>query len=154
MNKQNFKIGDIIVNPWVSAEFRGLLDGYPNPNYATIYIGNGQCIDINGRIRRFGFSTKVNDRDPNEPEREWRVIGHVNIREMIMHAIQEDRLQEPTDKQRKYADYLARRMSVSLPETPTKQAYSDFISKWKPVVEKEDAGMNERWLDEGDYYDR
>ena len=50
---------------------------------------------------------------------------------------------EPTEKQVKYAKYLAHRMCEELPKEYTKQAYSDFISKWKPAVMEEDAGMNE-----------
>ncbi len=49
----------------------------------------------------------------------------------------------PTDKQIRYAEYLAQRMCQSLPAEFTKQAYSDFISKWRPAVIAEDAGMNE-----------
>ena len=49
----------------------------------------------------------------------------------------------PTDKQIKYAKYLAQRMCQDLPTEFTKQAYSDFISKWKPAVTAEDIGMNE-----------
>ncbi len=30
-----------------------------------------------------------------------------------------------------------------LPKEYTKQAYSEFISKWKPAVLEEDKGMNE-----------
>ena len=50
---------------------------------------------------------------------------------------------KPTEKQIEYAKYLAQRMCQELPEEFTKQAYSDFISKWKPAVIAEDAGMNE-----------
>lgn len=49
----------------------------------------------------------------------------------------------PTEKQIKYAKYLAQRMCVELPKENTKQAYSDFISKWKPAVLEEDKAMNE-----------
>ena len=49
----------------------------------------------------------------------------------------------PTEKQIKYSKYLAQRMGVELPKENTKQAYSDFISKWKPVVKHEDDEMNE-----------
>lgn len=49
----------------------------------------------------------------------------------------------PTEKQIKYAKYLAERMGRELPKEFTKQAYSDFISKWKPTVLEEDMGMNE-----------
>ena len=48
----------------------------------------------------------------------------------------------PTEKQVKYAKYLAERMDEDLPEEYTKEAYSDFIAKWKPAVMEEDAGMN------------
>lgn len=49
----------------------------------------------------------------------------------------------PTEKQIKYAEYLAQRMRQDLPKEYTKQAYSDFISKWKPAVIAEDKAMNE-----------
>lgn len=49
----------------------------------------------------------------------------------------------PTEKQIKYAKYLAQGMCVELPKENTKQAYSDFISKWKSIVQHEDMGMNE-----------
>ncbi len=49
----------------------------------------------------------------------------------------------PTKKQIEYARYLAQRMCQNLPKEYTKQAYSDFISKWKPVVQHEDMAMNE-----------
>ena len=49
----------------------------------------------------------------------------------------------PTDKQIRYAEYLAQRMCQDLPKEFTKQAYSEFISKWKPIVQQEDMGMNE-----------
>lgn len=50
---------------------------------------------------------------------------------------------KPTEKQIKFAQYLAMRMNEELPEEFTKEAYSKFISKWKPAVEEEDSGMNE-----------
>lgn len=50
---------------------------------------------------------------------------------------------KPTIKQIEYAKYLAERMCVELPKEFTKNAYSDFIGKWKPVVQHEDKGMNE-----------
>lgn len=49
----------------------------------------------------------------------------------------------PTEKQIKYAKYLAQRMCQELPKDFTKKAYSDFISKWKPAVLEEDKTMNE-----------
>ena len=50
---------------------------------------------------------------------------------------------KPTIKQVEYAKYLAKRMCQELPKEYTKQAYSEFITKWKPVVEEEDKAMNE-----------
>ena len=50
---------------------------------------------------------------------------------------------KPTEKQIKYAKYLAQRMNQELPKEFTKRAYSEFISKWKPAVQYEDMGMNE-----------
>ena len=52
-------------------------------------------------------------------------------------------MKEPSTKQVEYARYLAKRMCVSLPDEYTKDAYSAFISKWKPVVKHEDDAMNE-----------
>ena len=48
----------------------------------------------------------------------------------------------PTQKQVAYAKYLAERMREDLPKEYTKTAYSDFISRWAPVVKAEDDGMN------------
>lgn len=50
---------------------------------------------------------------------------------------------EPTKKQIEYAEYLAERMCQKLPSEFTKEAYSEFISKWKPIVKEEDEAMNE-----------
>jgi hypothetical protein len=50
---------------------------------------------------------------------------------------------KPTEKQIEYAKYLAKRMCQELPKEFTKQAYSEFISKWKTAVQHEDMGMNE-----------
>ena len=49
----------------------------------------------------------------------------------------------PTQRQEEYAKYLAKRMCEDLPKEYTRTAYSDFISRWKPVVKAEDDGMNE-----------
>lgn len=48
-----------------------------------------------------------------------------------------------TEKQIAYAQYLAQRMCVELPTDNTKEAYSAFIDKWKPLVAQEDKAMNE-----------
>jgi hypothetical protein len=50
---------------------------------------------------------------------------------------------KPTEKQIAYTQYLAERMCQELPEEYTKDSYSKFISKWKPIVKHEDDGMNE-----------
>lgn len=52
-------------------------------------------------------------------------------------------MNRPTERQMEYAEYLSKRMCVDLPKEYTKQAYSDFISKWKPIVKHEDDSMNE-----------
>lgn len=49
----------------------------------------------------------------------------------------------PTEKQIKYAKYLAERMCVELPKEFTKEAYSKFIDWLKPIVKDEDDAMNE-----------
>ena len=49
----------------------------------------------------------------------------------------------PTQKQIEYAEYLAKRMCESLPKEFSKEAYSKFIEKWKPIVKREDDAMNE-----------
>ena len=53
------------------------------------------------------------------------------------------RMTTPTEKQIEYARYLSQRMCQDLPKDFTRQAYSDFISKWQPAVMAEDAEMNE-----------
>lgn len=73
------KVGDIVVNPWVSKIYNNQL----NPNYATIYIGNGNFIDCDGRIKKWCMDTKVNKYDATELERVWKIIGHINIKKII-----------------------------------------------------------------------
>lgn len=72
--------GDIIINPWVSKEYCGDL----NPCYATMYIGDGRCIDYRGRKHAW---IGLND---DNPEREYKTIGHVdiNLKQLIMDAIE------------------------------------------------------------------
>lgn len=50
---------------------------------------------------------------------------------------------KPTEKQVEYVSYLAKRVCEKLPNEFTKDAYSKFIDKWKPVVKHEDKAMNE-----------
>lgn len=92
------KVGDIVVNPWVSKYCSGLLsEDNLNPNYATIYLGDKKVLDYNGKIKEFCFDTKVNMRDPNEKEREWTVIGHVDIKEIILKTVEKDENNELTN---------------------------------------------------------
>ena len=49
---------------------------------------------------------------------------------------------KPTEKQVEYAKYLAKRMCQELPKEYSKNTYSDFISKWRPIVKAEDDAMN------------
>lgn len=63
------KVGDIIVNPWVSAEYNGKL----NPMYATVYLGHNTSVDYLNRKHNWGKGFWTRD------GREWRVIGHVNV---------------------------------------------------------------------------
>lgn len=79
------RVGDIVVNPWVNKFFYGVL----NSNYATIYLGHRKVLDYNGDIKEFGFDTKINKHDPNETEREWKVIGHVDIKSIIFDVLAE-----------------------------------------------------------------
>ena len=44
-------------------------------------------------------------------------------------------LNEPTEKQVKYAKHLSEKAGHPLPQEYTKKAYSEFISKWKPIVD-------------------
>lgn len=71
--------GDVIVNPWVNREYNGDL----NPCYATIYIGNGKCVDYRGVTHAWGG---LNDKNP---EREYKTIGHIDIdlKSMISEVI-------------------------------------------------------------------
>lgn len=43
---------------------------------------------------------------------------------------------KPTGKQIEFATYLAKRMCQKLPTEFTNEAYSKFISFWKPIVKK------------------
>lgn len=77
----NRKKGDVIINPWVSKEYCGDL----NPCYATVYIGNGTCIDYRGERHKW---CGLNDKNP---EREYVTIGHIdfNLKEKILEVLAE-----------------------------------------------------------------
>lgn len=71
--------GDVIINPWVSKELWGDL----NPCYATMYIGNGKCIDYRGVKHEW---CGLND---DHPEREYRTVGYIdiNLKDMILKVL-------------------------------------------------------------------
>lgn len=73
--------GDVIINPWVSKEYCGDL----NPCYATVYIGNGKCIDYRGRTHAWGG---LNDKNP---EREYKTVGHIDmdLKDKIIKILEE-----------------------------------------------------------------
>ena len=81
------KFGDVVVNPWVNKFHNGVL----NPNYATIYLGNRKVLDYNGDIKEFSFDTKINKYDTNETEREWKVVGYVDIKSIILDVLTESK---------------------------------------------------------------
>ena len=82
------KKGDVVINPWVSKTF----NGYLNPMYATIYIGNNMSVDYRGRKHKWGDRISK----PEKCEREWKVIGHVDIDlfKMISDIVNEENLAE------------------------------------------------------------
>ena len=51
---------------------------------------------------------------------------------------------EPTEKQVKYAKHLSEKAGHPLPQEYTKKAYSDFISKWKPIVATNNNTMKDK----------
>lgn len=77
------KVGDIIINPYVSKMFNDKL----NPNYATIYIGNNKTVDYNGRILEWCDKVYKDDR--------WKVIGHhdFDLRGVIENALKDGDVQ-------------------------------------------------------------
>ncbi len=76
------KEGDIIVNPWVPKYFNGRL----NPNYATIYIGENYGIDYNGLKCAWADKVYMQNEEAKTP---WKVIGHIDIKEIIAKAIKD-----------------------------------------------------------------
>lgn len=78
--------GDVIINPWVSKEYQGDL----NPCYATVYIGNGKCVDYRGRTHAW---IGLND---EHQEREYRTVGHIdmNLKEKLLEILASERKEE------------------------------------------------------------
>ena len=73
------KVGDIIVNPYVSAEY----DGKLNPMYATIYLGHNYSLDYKGRKHTW-IDKVYSDKNKHGA---WKVIGHIDLHEIIYDAI-------------------------------------------------------------------
>ena len=74
------KVGDIVVNPWVPK----YIQGYLNRLYATIYIGNNKTIDYEGTTHKWASKIYVESPEDRTP---WRVIGNVDIIEIISNEI-------------------------------------------------------------------
>lgn len=82
------KKGDVVINPWVSKEYCGDL----NPCYATVYIGNGECIDYLGQKHSW---VGLND----GTGREYKTVGHIdlNLKDKILEVLarmDEERIEE------------------------------------------------------------
>lgn len=75
------RVGDIIINPYVSKDF----DGELNPMYATIYLGDNKSLDYRGRVHT--WADKVYRRGNKN---EWRVIGHVNLKRIIEYKTESE----------------------------------------------------------------
>lgn len=73
-----FKVGDIIVNPWVSKIYQRKL----NPMYATVYIGNDTTVDYLGKSHKWS-SPKAGW----EGKDKWKVIGYYPIRDELKKVI-------------------------------------------------------------------
>lgn len=69
---KTMRIGDIVVNPWVSTYFNGEL----NPNYATIYLGDNKSLDYKGRVCKWADKIYKDNPQNNTP---WKVIGHIDL---------------------------------------------------------------------------
>lgn len=61
----NYKIGDVLKNPYVSE----YVDGKVYPLYAMIYLGNNKLRDYNGNIHSM---------KPPVEEDSWEVLGHID----------------------------------------------------------------------------
>lgn len=82
------RIGDVIINPWVSADYFGEL----NPMYATIYLGDNRSLDYKGRRHEWVDKVYKDNPDKRCP---WKVIGNIDIEniiaDVIAKAVQEER---------------------------------------------------------------
>lgn len=75
------RVGDVIINPYVSKDF----DGKLNPMYATIYLGDNKSLDYKGRVHTWADRVYRHDN-----KNEWRVIGRVNLKRFIEGAVLKD----------------------------------------------------------------
>lgn len=81
-----------------------------------------------------------------------RINGYKTISETVRKVVEKEYKKESgggysqglADRQVEYAKYLAEKLGQpELPEEVMKQAYSDFISWFKPMVKAEDDAMND-----------
>lgn len=74
------KIGDIVINPWVSEQYNGIL----NPMFATIYLGNNISLDYRGDKHTWGDPIYKDNPKRKTP---WKVIGHIDIKGFLETVI-------------------------------------------------------------------
>lgn len=86
------RIGDIIVNPWVSKE---TLEGRLNTNYATIYIGNNESLDYKGKKHKWADKVYADNPKYKTP---WKVIGHIDLLGIIEATIKDAVESEENDE--------------------------------------------------------
>ena len=86
------KRGDIIVNPWVSVDYCGEL----NPMYATIYLGNNFSLDYKGRKHTWADKVYKENAEYKCP---WKVIGHIDLDDIIETAIRRAVEDEQTERE-------------------------------------------------------
>ena len=112
-------------------------------DYINAYTNEGVTTadDVLGKIRA-EIEQLIGERNLDDYDYCSGLICARNIIDKYRTESREEKM-TPTKRQIEYAEYLAQRMCQDLPKEYTKQAYSDFISKWKPAVMEEDAEMNE-----------
>ena len=116
------KIGDEI--KYGSNDIVGVVMEIRNNHIVCGYTSDGNQFDWNAR-----FIKKTGRHFPQIAE--------------VFEQMKGTQRKEATKRQIKYATYLAKRMCVDLPKENTKEAYSNFISKYADAVRAEDEGMNE-----------
>lgn len=74
-------VGDVIINPYV----RPLFGRTANPAYATIYLGKAS----NGNLRFLDYEGRVGEW-VMPSNKEFKVVGHVNIYAAIAQCVDYD----------------------------------------------------------------